>query len=61
MGWGRVTETELMPSLVVGYTELGCSKLKKGNGFLEPNFGRVPKPNLRGIANALAGQATPLQ
>ena len=26
-------ETERMPKLVVGYTELGCSKLKKGKGF----------------------------
>ena len=34
-GW---TETERMPRLVVGYTELGCSKWKKGRGFLEPNF-----------------------
>jgi len=43
MEWGRVTETELMPSIVVGYTELGCSKLKIGkekpkpNSELEPN------------------------
>ena len=53
MGRGRVTETELMPRLVVGYTELGCSKLKKGNGFLKPNFELGPnwasslKRNLR--------------
>ena len=40
---GRVAETELMPRLVVGYTELGGSKLKKGNGFLKPNFGLLPK------------------
>ena len=33
-----------MPRLVVGYTELGCGKLKKGNGFLEPNFELWPKP-----------------
>ena len=39
---GRVTETELMPRLVVGYTELGGGKLKTGKGFLEPNFERVP-------------------
>ena len=29
-------ETERMPKLVVGYTELGCSKLKKGKGFFCP-------------------------
>jgi hypothetical protein len=29
---------------VVGYTERRGSKLKKGNGFLEPNFGVGPKP-----------------
>ena len=37
-----MTGTELMPRLVVGYTETGCSKLKKGNGFLKPNFGVGP-------------------
>ena len=42
---GRVTETELMPRLVVGNTELGGSKLKRNNGFLEPNFGFLPKLN----------------
>ena len=42
MGWGRVAETELMPRLVVGYTEMRCSKWKKGNGFLKPNFGAGP-------------------
>jgi hypothetical protein len=35
-----------MPKLVVGYTELGGSKLKKSKGFLEPNFGLGPKPEL---------------
>jgi len=35
---GRVAETETMPRLVVGYTELAGSKLKKGKGFLKPNF-----------------------
>ena len=44
MGRGRVIETELMPRLVVDYTELGCGKLKKGKGFLQPNFGVVPNP-----------------
>ena len=38
MGWGGVAETELMPRFVVGYTELIASKLKKGKGFLKPNF-----------------------
>ena len=37
-----MTETELMPRLVVDYTELAGSKLKKGKGFLEPNFGVGP-------------------
>jgi len=32
-----VTETELMPSLVVGDTELRGGKLKKGKGFSKPN------------------------
>ena len=32
-------ETELMPRLLVGNTEPGGGKLKKGNGFLKPNFG----------------------
>jgi hypothetical protein len=40
--WGRVTDTEPMPKLVVGYTELVGSKLKKGKGFLKPNLGLVP-------------------
>ncbi len=44
MGQGGVTETELMPKLVVGYTELVGSKLKRGNGFLKLNFGVGPKP-----------------
>ncbi len=43
MAWGRVTETELMPRLVGGYTELGGSKLKNCNGFLKPNFELGPK------------------
>jgi hypothetical protein len=38
MEWGRVTETERMPSLGVGYTELGCSKLKKAKQYSGPNF-----------------------
>ena len=39
MGQGGVAEAELMPRLVVGYTELGCSKWKRGKGFSKPNFG----------------------
>ena len=42
MGQGRATETERMPRLVVGYTELGCSKWKSGKGFLKPNFETGP-------------------
>ena len=45
MGWGRVTETERMPRLVVGYTDLVGGKLKKGKGFLKPNFGVGPSVN----------------
>jgi hypothetical protein len=33
-----VAETELMPRLVGGDAERCCGKLKKGKGFLEPNF-----------------------
>ena len=43
MGQGGVTETELMPRRVVGNTEPGGGKLKKGKGFLKPNFGVLPK------------------
>ena len=43
MGWGGGTGTELMPELVVGYTELDGGMLKKGNGFLQPNFELLPK------------------
>ena len=32
-----------MPRLVVGYTELEGSKLKKGKGFLDQNFEVLPK------------------
>ena len=42
MGWGGVAETELMPRLLVGYTEIRGSKLKKRNGVLKPNFGVGP-------------------
>ena len=36
--------TETMSEFVVGYTELDGSKLKKGNGFLKPNFGGGAEP-----------------
>ena len=39
MGEGRAAETEPMPTLVEGNTELGGSKLKKWKGFSKPNFG----------------------
>jgi|COG998Drversion2_1049125.scaffolds.fasta_scaffold1815121_1 hypothetical protein len=42
MGQGRATETERMPKLVGGNTELGGDKLKSRNGFLKPNFERLP-------------------
>ena len=42
MGQGWVTDTELMPSWVVGNTELGGGKWKSGIGFLKPNFERRP-------------------
>ncbi len=38
MDGGRVAETDLMPNLVGGYTELGGSKLKNSKGFLKPNY-----------------------
>jgi hypothetical protein len=37
-----VAETELMPSLVVGYTERAGGKGKRGNRFSKPNFEHVP-------------------
>jgi hypothetical protein len=45
----RVAEAELMPSLVVGNTERCCGKLKRGNRFLEPNIGVLPKLYSRGV------------
>jgi hypothetical protein len=39
-----VTETERMPSLGVGNTELVGSKLKRGNSFSKPNSEPLPKP-----------------
>ena len=44
MGQGGVAETEPMPRLVVGYTEQGGGKLKKGKGFFKPNFEPGPNP-----------------
>jgi hypothetical protein len=41
--WGSVAATELMPRLVGGDTETVCSKLKRGNRFLKPNFELGPK------------------
>jgi hypothetical protein len=43
MEQGRVTETERMLSLVVGYTELVGGKGKSGKGFSKPNFEPGPK------------------
>ena len=48
MEWGRVTETVLMPSLVVGYTERTGGKLKSWKGFSKPNFEVGPNPELVG-------------
>ena len=45
-----MTTTEIMPRLVVGYTELGGGKWKKGKGFLKPNFGVGPKQKLLVVA-----------
>ena len=39
-----MTGAELIPSLVVGDTEIVCGKLKMGKGFLKPNFEALPKP-----------------
>jgi len=46
MEWGRVTETELMLSLVVGYTETDGGKAKSWKGFSEPNFKLGPNPDV---------------
>ena len=40
--WGRVTGTEIMPSLFGGDTETVCSKLNSCNSFLKPNFKNLP-------------------
>jgi hypothetical protein len=52
-----MTETELMPKLVVGYTELDRSKLKKGKGFLKPNFELGPSRVGRGAGCYWASRA----
>jgi len=39
MEQGRVTETDLMLRLVVGYAETVGGKGKIWKGFLKPNFG----------------------
>jgi hypothetical protein len=54
VGQGRVTETELIPRLVGGDAELCCGKLKKGKGFLKPNFELGPNDiwaaDLKGVS-----------
>ena len=42
MEWGREAEADPMPKLVVDYTELVVSKLKKSKGFSKPNFEWLP-------------------
>jgi hypothetical protein len=42
MGLGGGADTEPMPKLMVGNTELAGCKLKKWKGFLKPNFELVP-------------------
>jgi len=39
---GGGADTEPVPKLVGGNTELGCSKLKNWKGFLKPNFELLP-------------------
>ena len=46
MGQGVETENELMPRVLVGYTEAPGGKLKTGNGFLQPNDGVGPNPSV---------------
>ena len=41
-------EPELMPRLVGDNGERCCGKLKRGNGFLKPDFEVGPKPSLSG-------------
>ena len=52
MGKGSVAESELMPRLVDGYTEAICSKLKRGNSFLKPNFETLPGPLIEVVSPA---------
>jgi hypothetical protein len=42
MGLGGGADTEPVPKLVGGNTELGCSKLKRGKGFSKSNFESPP-------------------
>lgn len=42
---GGAVETDLMPRLVGGNTELDGGKLKSWKGFLKPNFGLGPNPS----------------
>jgi hypothetical protein len=35
---GQGDRNRAYAAVVVGYAELGCSKRKKGNGFLKQNF-----------------------
>ena len=45
-----------MPRLVVGYTELGCSRWKRGKGFSKPNFEPGPIPLNSLVHNKAAGE-----
>ena len=49
-----MTDTELMQKLVVGNTELGGGKLKKGMGVLKSNFGVGPNSELSDIVSESA-------
>ena len=44
-----MAETEFMPIRGGGDTELVGSKLKRGKGFLEPNFERGPKADATNV------------
>jgi hypothetical protein len=51
---GRAAETELMPRLVGGDTEIVCGKLKDPKRFLKPNF--EPGPKLRQAGHKIGAQ-----
>ena len=55
MGQGGVAENDLMPRLLVGYTEHRGSKWKKRKGFLKPNL--ELRPNEKGGCGVLVDQA----